>query len=253
MIGDMKVLCLIPVRMGSHRFPGKPLAKINGKTMVQTIYDNTQNSKYIDNYFIITEDEIIKKEVLKFTSNVLLTDKHSDCIIRSVEGLDIIETNKNKSFDYIVIVQGDEPLVTTVMVDKAIEELYNNSEFENWCDLVNVCSSLSDFDVHNLNAVKVFSENDKMIACLYGRRVAVPKLQRYKQTGIFVLRREILKNYRWLSPTFFEEILNIDMLRFLENKYKIKLCYINKYLPSVDVPSDIDIIEKEIKCLSGKF
>ena len=108
----MKTIGLIPARMSSSRFPGKPLKMIAGKELLLRVYENASNSKLIDTLYIATCDEIIKERMLSLGCNVIMTGKHHErCTSRCAEALVKIESKINKVFDNILIIQGDEPLV----------------------------------------------------------------------------------------------------------------------------------------------
>ena len=142
----MKIISIIPARMGSSRFPGKPLAKINGIPMIQHVYRNVKKSKIISEVVVATCDKIIFDFVRSINGIVIMTSKkHKRASDRCYEALRIMEKRKNIKYDIVVMVQGDEPMINLNMIHESIQPLLNNKKV----NVVNLMSSINnqkDFD-----------------------------------------------------------------------------------------------------------
>lgn len=241
----MKTIGLIPARMGSSRFPGKPLKMIAGKEMLLRVYENASNSKLIDNLYIATCDEIIQKRMISLGCKVIMTGKHHErCTSRCAEALSKIESKINTEFDNIVMIQGDEPLVRGKDIDEAIKLIINNKEIK----IGNLVSRIENYEEYiDRNTIKVILNNNDEI--LYMSRGEIPFSTKnnfefaYKQVCIMPMRREILKIFEKYDETKLEKIESIDMLRLIENKIPIKAKLINYKTQAVDVLSDINKVE----------
>ena len=120
----MKVLSIIPARMGSSRFPGKPLVKIHGKCMIDIIYDVSKKCKSVDHTYIATCDKEIFDHCVKNNRKVVMTSsRHQRATDRSEEALKKLEKKLKKKFDIILMIQGDEPMVDVQMLDLAVKKL----------------------------------------------------------------------------------------------------------------------------------
>ena len=136
----LKILAVIPARMGSSRFPGKPLAKINSIPMIQHVYKNVKKNKYITDVIVATCDDIIKKFILSIGGQVVMTSKkHKRASDRTAEALLKYEKKTNKKFDIVVMIQGDDRLeghvfccfLATVELD--IQILSSLLQYKNFC------------------------------------------------------------------------------------------------------------------------
>lgn len=229
---------IIPVRMASSRFYGKPLAKINGIPMIKMIYDNVKSSKLIKDIYIATCD----KEIRDYCSSVgikciMTSDKHRGCIDRVVEASEYIQDN-----GYILL-QGDEPLITSDTVDEFAKALDYNS-------LINGISYIETLEEFNdKNVVKVVISNNNHI--LYMSRAPIPNhIERnvigYKQLGIIGFNKYMLDQYKDIGETKLELYESVDMNRYIENGNCIKSIVINYKTHAVDIPDDIPIVEMMI-------
>ena len=125
----MKILSIIPARMGSSRFPGKPLKLINGKPMIQYVFENSMKSKFIDKTIVATCDDEIKNFIISIGGEVVMTSKkHERASDRSYEAMIKLEKKLKKKFDIIVMIQGDEPMISSKMIDKSIKPLIKNKK-----------------------------------------------------------------------------------------------------------------------------
>ena len=238
----MKTIAVIPARMGSSRFPGKPIAKILGRPMIEHIYKRVAMSKSLDATYIATCDEEIRQVAEGFGARVLMTaDTHeraSDRVAEAVEKLDA---------DLIVMVQGDEPMTHPDMIDAAIAPFENNPGL-GCVNLVRKIDNEADYMDFNTIKVVMNRQND----ALYMSRRPIPSLAKsgfvnteaYKQVCIIPFRREILFQYTNLSPTPLEQLESVDMLRLLEHGLSVRMVHTEFNTQAVDTPADLAKVEK---------
>ncbi len=245
----MKILSIIPARMGSSRFPGKPLKLINGKPMIQYVFEHSQKSKLIDKTIVATCDDEIKNFIISIGGEVIMTSKkHERASDRSYEAMIKLEKRLKKKFDIIVMIQGDEPMISSKMIDKSIRPLIKNKKI----GVVNIVSKIKDKkEFNDKNCIKVVQ--DKNNNALYFSRSPIPFLQKInkafikKQVCSIPFRRDTLEYYFKKKLSSLEKIESIDMLRFLENGIKVKLVETDKYTHAVDTLSDIKKVQKLMK------
>ncbi len=238
----MKTIAVIPARMGSSRFPGKPIAKILGRPMIEHIYKRVAMSKSLHATYIATCDEEIREVAQGFGAQVIMTaDTHeraSDRVAEAVEKLDA---------DLIVMVQGDEPMTHPDMIDAAIAPFENNPGL-GCVNLVRKIDNEADYMDFNTIKVVMNRQND----ALYMSRRPIPSLAKsgfvntdaYKQVCIIPFRREILFQYTNLSPTPLEQLESVDMLRLLEHGLSVRMVHTEFNTQAVDTPADLAKVEK---------
>lgn len=245
----MKILALIPARMGSSRFPGKPMELINGIPMIGHVYKNICNNRNLTRIVVATCDEIIFNYIKDIGGEAVMTSKkHNRATDRCAEALKKIEKKDRIKFDIIVMIQGDEPMVNSNMINKALEPLKNNKKigvvnllckFENLKEFLSpntikvICDKNSDAIYFTRNLNKKFYYSDNLIIG--------------KQVCIMPFRREFLKKYIKLNPTFLERHESIDMWRFIEHGYSVKMKKINDLSFAVDTKNDLKKVENLIK------
>lgn len=236
----MKIIGVIPARMGSSRFPGKPLALICGIPMIEHVYKRSAMSHSLDDLYVATCDQEIFDTVIGFGGKAIMTDAcHERCTDR------IAEAVKDIDADIIVNIQGDEPLVFPEMIDAAIAPLIEDETV--------VCSNLmaiidEDRDFEDPNEVKVVVNNQS--DALYFSREPIPSKKKgakgvkgYKQVCIIPFTREFLFTYTQLPQTPLEVIESVDMLRVLEHGYKVRMVSIDHVVQSVDTEDDRKRVE----------
>lgn len=237
----MKVVGVIPARMGSSRFPGKPLAKIHGRSMIEHVFRRSRMSKSLDELYVATCDEEIAEEVRKFGGEPIMTsDCHERCTDRVAEAVE------RSQADIVVIIQGDEPMVYPDMIDQAVDAIKDDGSVV----CVNLMETIpSDEDFRDPNEVKVVV--DKEGNALYFSREPIPSEKkgakdypRYKQVCIMPFRKDFLYLYNQLEPTPLEVIESVDMLRVLEHGYNVKMVLTERFTCSVDTPEDLQEVER---------
>ncbi len=243
----MNILAVIPARMNSSRFPGKPMKKILGIPMIERVYNNVRRSKIIDHLFVATCDLEIHNYILSIGGNSIMTSKkHKRATERTSEALLKIEKKLKKKFEIVVMIQGDEPLITGQMISKVVEPLIKNKKI-NVSNLMTRVKNKDEFE--DLNEPKVVFDNNKF--ALYFSRCPIPspwlKFETaYKQVCAIPFRRNYLLKFNKLKPTSLEILESIDMNRILQSGGEIKMVEINDYVKSVDTLKDLKYVEKLI-------
>ena len=237
-----KVVVGIPVRMGSSRFPGKPLCDILGKSMVEHVYRRSGLASQVTRVFVATCDEEIKQAVQSFGGNVYMTPKEI-----SRPGLGVAEACKQMDLrdeDIVVVVQGDEPLVNPQMIDLAIEPLVSDPEV--FC--VNLAADLSNGDWKDPNEIKVVT--DIKMNAIFMSRSPIPshtrdrKGHRMKQVCIMPFTKKNLFDFQAMPETPLEIAESIEMLRAIEHGLKVRMVKTDFVSKSVDNDQDRKTVEK---------
>lgn len=245
-----KIIGIIPARMGSSRFPGKPLAKINGIPMVGHVYFRSKMSKLLDEVYVATCNKEIKEYILSIGGNAIMTsDKHKRASDRIAEAMLKIENQTKTKADIVVMIQGDEPMILPEMIDEAVKPLVENKDVF----VSNLMAPLKNKKEHmDPNEVKVVV--DKNNFALYFSREAIPsdkkesnKGNMFKQVCIIPFKRDFLIKFNELEPTPLEIIESVDMLRVLEHGYKVKMVLTNFDTYSVDTKEDLFHVESLLK------
>ncbi len=243
-------LVIIPARMGSSRFPGKPLYEIDGRPMIQHCLLNAEQAVGSDFTWVATCDLEIFDFVQSIGGNVVMTsDKHERATDRTAEAANIIETKLSATFDVIAMLQGDEPLISSKMIRESIEALHQDSSLlvsNLMCDI----QSLEEFQ--NPNTVKVVCDRDNF--ALYFSREPIPSQWKLpneaimrKQVCIIPFRRDFLSKFNLLPETPIERLESIDMMRALEHGYGVKMIPADGDTQAVDTIQDAKIVEELIK------
>lgn len=238
---------VIPARMGSSRFPNKPMAEICGMPMIGHVYIRSLMSKKLDVVYVATCDQVIYDYVVKVLGGkaVMTKSTHERATDRTAEAIEIIEKELGIETSLIVLIQGDEPLVTGNMIDVATEEF---EKIEN-ATVLNLYSKIDEIDDFNdKNEIKVVLNKNKNRA-LYFSRSAIPNSAhgllneyRYKQVCIMPFRKTFLKMFNELEPTELEIAESIDMLRLLENDINVYMAESPNISYSVDTKSDLEFV-----------
>ena len=230
---------VIPARYQSTRFPGKPLASILGKPMIQRVYEGVRQAKLIDRIIIATDDQRILRAAEEFGAEATMTSsEHHSGTERAAE---VAQALKNR---LVINVQGDEPLVTGEMVDQLVEELQNGAT-----TMASLMAKVYDLSlIHEAHIVKVVA--DKEGYALYFSRTPLPYQASeffYQHIGIYGYQREFLLRFARMRPARLELQEKLEQLRALENGYKIKMIEILSPTLSVDTPQDIIRVEEFMK------
>ena len=238
----MKILGIIPARYASTRFPGKPLADVKGKTMIQRVYDQAKKCKLLSEVIVATDDKRIESAVKKFKGKVVMTsDKHESGTDRCFDAL----KKFGGKFDSVINIQGDEPFIHPEQISK-VANCFKDKNVE-LATLVMKMDSIHELTNHN--TIKVII--NKKREAIYFSRTAIPyyrgenfsewlKLHAYyKHVGIYGYRTDILLEVTKLERSSLEIAESLEQLRWLENGYKIKVEFTEHESHSIDTPEDL--------------
>ena len=246
----MIIVGIIPARMGSSRFPGKPLASIAGKPMIYHVYHRSKMSKCLQDVYVATCDREIEEYCCRNEMNVIMTkDTHERASDRTAEAMLKIEQMVNSKIDIPVMIQGDEPMIVPEMMDLAVEPMIKDKNIL----VVNLMARLKSREEHNdPNEIKVGVGKDN--AALYFSREPIPSGKHgakdfygYKQVCIIPFRRDFLLKFNALPQTPLEIAESIDMLRILEQGDKVKMVFSPYETYSVDTKEDLMKVESLMK------
>lgn len=245
----MKTVAIIPARLAATRFPNKPLAKLCGIPMVGHILKRAHLGKVFDEVYVATPDEEIFDYVHSIGGKAVMTaHSHERCTDRTAEALLKIEGIHKVKFDVVGMVQGDEPLVVPEVFIEAMQALKTDASLP-LVNIIGKIESLEEFE--SPNTVKVVK--DRNDHALYFSREPIPSRKKYssdfskfKQTGMIFFRRNFLLEFNDMEPTMLEKIESVDMMRILEHGKKIKLVLTQHTCLGVDVPTDVQKVEKHL-------
>jgi 3-deoxy-manno-octulosonate cytidylyltransferase (CMP-KDO synthetase) len=243
----MRVIGIIPARMASSRFPGKPLAKINGVPMIGHVYYRSRMSQSLKEVYIATCDDSIREYAEGINASCIMTaDTHERASDRVAEATLKIEQAKGEKIDIVMMVQGDEPMLNPNMLDQAVLPLLNDPTL-NIANLMAPITSTEEFESPNVVKVLVDLKNN----ALYLSREPIPsrkktkeKVPMLKQLGLIAFRRDYLLKFYSLSPTPLEKIESIDMLRVLENGDPLRMVMTQYESIGVDTPDELAQVER---------
>lgn len=247
----MKVLALIPARMGSSRFPGKPMAKILGKPMISHVYERVAKSTLLSLTAVATCDPEIFDYVESIGGKAVMTaSSHDRASDRCAEALLKLEQEQNTRYDIVVMVQGDEPMTHPDMITEAVNPMLADPTIQVTNLLGEICST-EEFEDHN--CIKVVCDL-KGHALYFSRepiptRSKIPQIPMGKQVCIIPFRRDFLIQYTQLSPTPLEIAESVDMMRVLEHGYKVYMVPTVHDSQAVDTPQDLVKVETLMQSL----
>ncbi len=239
----MKKLAIIPARYHSSRFPGKPLIDLDGKSMIQHVYDGVQRSGLFDTVVVATDHDKIKSHVEAFEGNVVMT--HSEHRSGTDRCGEVIETYDN--YEIVVNIQGDEPLVDAQQLQQLLKS-FDDEQVE----IATLGIATHDKSVmENPNRVKIvcdFAGN-----ALYFSRSPIPYEKEatqkpfLKHIGLYGFRKTTLKKLVVLPPGDLEQTESLEQLRWLFHGYSIRVTETNIETPNIDVPEDVAVVLNELR------
>lgn len=249
----MKILALIPARMGSSRFPGKPMAPILGKPMIGHVYERVATSPVLDVTAVATCDKEIFDYIESIGGVAVMTgSQHERASDRCAEALAVLEKANNVRYDVVVMVQGDEPMTHPDMIAEAIQPLIDDQDVQ----VVNLLGKIKDTaEFEDRNCIKVVC--DLNLNALYFSREPIPtrckvdEIPMGKQVCIIPFRRDFLLEYTRLSPTPLEVAESVDMMRVLEHGMKVKMAPTRHDTQAVDTQEDLKKVERLMQGLNG--
>ena len=239
----MKIIAVIPARFASTRFPGKPLVDIQGKPMVQHVYEKAQSLGAFSKVIVATDDVRIEKVVNDFGGLAMITSEdHQSGTDRCGE----VISKLKESFDVVVNIQGDEPFIHIEQLEQLIS-LFKNPNTQ----IATLKKQLDNIeDVQNVNVVKVVSDNDKR--ALYFSRSPIPfargeetkewlgKHNYYKHIGLYGYRYAVLKELVNLPTSSLESCESLEQLRWLQNGFSIFIAETKHESIGIDTPEDLE-------------
>lgn len=231
----MKILAVIPARYASTRLPGKPLADIEGKPMIQWVYEAVKACAAVDSVIVATDDAQILETVIGFGGMAEMTsESHPNGTARCAE-----VAERYPEFDYIVNVQGDEPLINPEHLDNLIAQLQPDTRIATLCRLLEDETAAQ--DPAQVKVVKTLDNE-----ALYFSRSLIPfnrdshAIKYYGHIGLYAFHRDTLAKLIQLVPGELELAENLEQLRWMEHGYRIQLCEIDEPAPSVDTPEGLE-------------
>jgi 3-deoxy-manno-octulosonate cytidylyltransferase (CMP-KDO synthetase) len=244
-----RIVAVVPARMGSSRFPGKPLAPLLGRPMVEHVFRRASMCGALDDVYVATCDGEIKAAVEAFGGRVLMTSPaHERASDRVAEAAESIEA------DIVVMIQGDEPMATPGMIAAAAEPLLKDSSAA-CVNLVRRIGSREEyFDRNTIKAVMnargdalYFSRAPIPSAAFAGDPPGGATAPVFKQVCVIPFRRELLREFARLPPTPLERAESIDMLRLIEHGLGVRLVETEEDAHAVDTPEDLRRVERLMK------
>jgi len=242
-----KNICVIPARMGSSRFPGKPMAPLLGLPLILHVFFRCRLAEALDEVYVATcDDEIFECVENAGGKAVMTSDRHERCTDRVSEAIVNLGLDLDDG-DLLLMVQGDEVLVSPPMINEIV-----GAHKAAACEVVNLVSRIYSLaDLEDPNTVKVVSRPDG--AALYFSRAPIPSVARagldikdmpaYQQTGIIGFQAAFLQTFSDLAPTPLEKIESCDMMRVIEHGYQIQLVPTDTETIGVDTPADLQRAE----------
>jgi len=237
----MKAIAVIPARMGSSRFPGKPMALIHGIPMIGHCYYRTNMCADLAATYVATCDKEIYDYIHSIGGRAVMTsDKHERATDRTAEAMIEIEKELGWEVDIVVMVQGDEPMVTPGMITESLYP-FNTDESVNVVNLMAYMDSVEEFEDPNEVKVVVNKNSD----AIYFSREAIPSRKKgildvpmLKQVCIIPFRRDYLLKFNEMPETDLEKIESVDMMRIIENGEPVKMVMTQSESFSVDTEGD---------------
>lgn len=243
----MKIIGVIPARYKSSRFPGKPLADIAGKPMIYWVYQQCKKVEDFDEVYVATDDELIFNTCKELGVEVIMTaDTHKT-------GTDRIgEVARKIPADLIVNIQGDEPLIEPETIRQAILPFYDNPDLQ----ISNLMTKIKDpVDVVNFTVPKVIVNKENVGVYLTRATAPYPKgsidYSYYKQVCVYGFKPEALQFYCDYGMKYgkarVEAIEDIEILRFIENGYKVQYIEVDSETIAVDTQNDLERVNQYVK------
>lgn len=246
----MKIIAVIPARYGSTRFPGKPLADLQGKPLIQWVYERVKKAKMVDRVVVATDDQRILRAVRDFGGEAIMTSR------RHRSGMErVAQVAEELTPGIIVNAQGDEPMIHPRMIDEAVLPLLKDRTLK----MATLKARIHDLhDLIDPNVVKVVTDSRDF--ALYFSRSPIPGLKEgtyfrrhlrliniCKHIGLYVYRRNFLFQLTKLKPTPLETAEGLEQLRALENGYRIKVVTTKFEVVGVDTPADLEKVKERLK------
>ncbi len=242
-----QIIGVIPARFDSSRFPGKALAKVEDKTLIQMTYENALRCERLDEVFVVTDDQRIYDCIAALGGKVIMTSK--ECLNgteRIAEALK--KEEKLLEADIIVNIQGDEPCLEPEVITSIVEKLIADSESVMSTAIVKITSQEEAEDPHVVKCVI-----DRHHHALYFSRALIPfgkgydsRNTYYKHLGVYAYRRDFILHYKEMKPTSLQCAEELEQLKVLENGFRIKTAIVESQSIGVDTPEDLKKVRERI-------
>lgn len=240
-----KIIAVIPARFEATRFPGKMMKILGDKTIIRTTYENVVDTKLFDEVIVATDSEIIYNEITANGGIAFMTGTHETGSDR------IAECVKDRDFDIVINVQGDEPFVKKEPLQQLIDVFKNDVEAQISLASLKI-KLIADKEIADPNNVKVIT--DLQDCALYFSRSVIPYPREvsqdsiyYKHIGVYAFRKEAIIKFSKLPMSPLEISEKIECLRYLENGMKIKMVETDFIGVGIDVPEDLEKAEQILK------
>ncbi len=242
----MRIVAVIPSRYSSSRFPGKPLALIKGKPMIQHVYQRVASASLVDRVVVATDDERITTAVESFGGQAIMTSSENrsgtDRVAETATYLNI------DALDIVINIQGDQPLIDPRALDQVVDPLKHNPDL----GMTTLAFRIKeDGEYTNPKDVKVTMDRNGF--ALYFSRASIPfardgrkRPPAYKHLGVYAYTRKFLGMFTKLPQGQLEQVEKLEQLRAMEHGFRIKVVVTPYDSPEVDLPSDIKVIERKI-------
>ena len=243
----MRIACIIPARYGSTRLPGKPLAMIGQKPMIQRVYEQVSKASKIQEVIVATDDCRVYDTVQAFGGQVMMTSPDH---LTGTDRLAEVAAAR-PDIDVIINVQGDEPLIDASVIDALAEQFQEDTTLQ----MGTVGCPLLEEEYDEPSAVKVII--NRLGNAMYFSRSLIPYPRNafvvppLKHVGMYGYGRQFLLDYAKMEPTPAELTESLEQLRALENGYTIRVITTDQRFVGVDTPEDLERVNHIIQTLEG--
>ncbi|WP_127009118.1 3-deoxy-manno-octulosonate cytidylyltransferase [Veillonella sp. CHU110] len=243
----MHIACIIPARYGSTRLPGKPLAMIGDKPMIQRVYEQVSKATEIEQVIVATDDQRVYDAVVAFGGQAMMT--RPDHLTGTDRLAEVAATHTE--IDVIINVQGDEPLIDANVIDALAREFKEDSSLQ----MGTVGCPLLEEEYNEPSAVKVIV--NRLGNAMYFSRSLIPYPRNafvqppLKHVGMYGYQRQFLLDYAKMEPTPAELTESLEQLRALENGYTIRVITTDQRFVGVDTPEDLDRVNEIFRTLDA--
>ena len=243
----MHIACIIPARYGSTRLPGKPLAMIGDKPMIQRVYEQVSKATEIEQVIVATDDQRVYDAVVAFGGQAMMT--RPDHLTGTDRLAEVAATHTE--IDVIINVQGDEPLIDASVIDALAREFKEDSSLQ----MGTVGCPLLEEEYNEPSAVKVIV--NRLGNAMYFSRSLIPYPRNafvqppLKHVGMYGYQRQFLLDYAKMDPTPAELTESLEQLRALENGYTIRVITTDQRFVGVDTPEDLDRVNEIFRTLDA--
>ena len=246
----MKAIAIIPARMTSSRFPGKPMKEINGMPMIGHCYFRTRMCADLLDTYVATCDEVIYDYINSIDGKAIMTSSaHERASDRVAEAMVKVESRLRMQVDILVMVQGDEPMDTPKMIEDALVPMYEDESIQ-VVNLMGKIDSVEEFEDPNTVKVVIGPDSNAIYFSrepIPSRRKGVTNVPMLKQICVIPFRRDFLLHFNNTPETPLEKIESVDMMRVIESGGRVKMVLTDEPSIGVDTPSDLELVRNLMK------